>query len=481
MRVTPEARPQARPGLSRSDFLKLAGAAVGGVAVGVAVDRLNRRLAALTQILEPSSVQATLVPEATLTNVPEATIAPSPTSTPESGLEHPASAELLGLEVEQYANAWDFSQPEVLSRVAYQEFRDLAGSPFRVAFDTATSIPLLITNKDRQWQAANLKELAAKTGVNVGVVLETWNFRFLEAEFNFAMIPSSWPSNQLDSSESYKFDWEDEAIRLSQLRGIENFRLMHLVMSHGGMIPQWVRDGGYSREQLIQILTNYITTTMRHFHGRVREYVVINEPFRSYYGGGKFMGDIFQRVIGAEYIDIAFRAAREADPSASLVFNDCDNHSPDTGLTGQTQAIADNLKRQGLIDKVGMQMHIFRNGLPARTREEVVRTIQNYGVPAAVTEFDVTLQNMSGTQRERFIAQAGIYETMLGGALQSGLVKDLGFWGAADDESWLEDQTSPWGPPDADPDADPDMWDGDDKPKPAYYAVRKVLFEAINA
>ncbi|MFZ5845270.1 MAG: endo-1,4-beta-xylanase, partial [Patescibacteria group bacterium] len=133
--------------------------------------------------------------------------------------------------------------------------------------------------------------------------------------------------------------------------------------------------------------------------------------------------------------------------------------------------IVTRLARQGLIDKVGLQMHIDNQSMRA-SPDDVVRTIRSYGIPAAATEFDVDLRDEDGTERDRLTLQAQVYESMIRAALRSGVIKDVGFWGYGDALTGID--SSEFG---GTHNADPTMWDWSDRPKPAYYAVRKVLLE----
>lgn len=432
--------------LSRRDFLKLVG-------VGAGAALLN---ACAPKILSP-------------TPVPRATISPTATSVPTitpTAIPTPDFSELLMSEIALYAAAWGYNEQEVSARTTIVTMADSKDNQFKVAVDPQTSIPLLVTNENKQWQRASLKALADRAKMTVGVSVDyNTQLSLLKREFNYGLISSGWGwSTQPDSRSTIRFNFEDGLIRLSQEQGIDNFRLMHILCPNGGDVPEWLRKGNFSKKELTGIVTNYITTVMNHFRGIVQEYVVVNEPYRD--------GDLFRRVIGPEYVDIAFQAAREANPRASLVFNETDNHRSNGYSTSWTREIVGRLKSEGLIDKVGLQMHLERDviGDPG----DVTKTIQDYDLPASVTEFDYDIRHLKGTSRERFTKQGEVYERVLGAAISGG-VKDIGFWGGAYDKfSWKEQPEF-----NGSPDADPTMWDDDGNPKPAYYAVTKVLLGAV--
>lgn len=99
--------------------------------------------------------------------------------------------------------------------------------------------------------------------------------------------------------------------------------------------------------------------------------------------------------------------------------------------------------------------------------------MQSYGVPVLVTEFDVDLQNVTGSQDDRYALQAQVYKDMLTAALNSGVCKSFNVWGIGDKNSWLIKNKG-------ETNAAPTMYDDGLNPKPAYYAIRDVLSQASN-
>jgi endo-1,4-beta-xylanase len=193
---------------------------------------------------------------------------------------------------------------------------------------------------------------------------------------------------------------------------------------------------------------------------------VVNEPYIYPYR----LNDVFYNTIGLEYIEIAFQAAREADPTATLIYNDSDNHSSSGIITNLSREIVQRLKEEGLIDGVGLQMHLDGSNPP--DKDDVITTMRSYDVPVYVTEFDVNMKNVYGTVEEKYEIQAKIYGDMIEACLESNVCKSFSVWGIGDHYSWIE--TQQWYQHYS-KEGDPTMYDDSWQPKPAYYAMLEVL------
>jgi endo-1,4-beta-xylanase len=262
----------------------------------------------------------------------------------------------------------------------------------------------------------------------------------------------------------FDFGWPDRQLDTWRAAGLP-------IRGHGlvfptfwPLLPAWLTGGTFSRTELTQILVNHVERIVDHYKGRVSEWIVVNEPFFP----GRRENDPFYRVIGEEYIDLAFATAREIDPTAVLIFNDNDNHHS-RGSVDLTMGISRRLLEKGLIDAVGLQMHIadlpwVPGGVP--TAEDVTATIRGYGIPCVVTEFDYDLSAYPGTQTDRYQRQAEVYRWLIEAILDAG-VKEITFWGLEHQYSWLLAVGVKNGAA--------TMFEDPTHPKPAYFAVRDVL------
>ncbi len=242
--------------------------------------------------------------------------------------------------------------------------------------------------------------------------------------------------------------------------------------------PQWLTDqmlnGKIKKAQAAELLVNHVRTMVEQFRGEIGEWVVVNEPFRFY---SPTRGDLWKILLGEDYVEMAFRAAREADPQAKLLLNDYDNHArsgrgvytSDQDPITRNKTLVQRLQAKGLIDGIGLQMHI-RADKPL-AKDDLIATMRSYGVPVHITELDVNLKEVQGTDAERFAQQARVYADVLEAALQSGVCQSFCFWEFGDKYSWLENPYFDF----ASPLTDATPYDDALKPKPAYEAMRRVL------
>lgn len=309
-----------------------------------------------------------------------------------------------------------------------------------------------------------LRELADIRGFKIGTFYMSQEFDRItaiqEREFNLAGI---YVGMSLTQPEQGTFDFDI-------MRGLANRaeRNKREIIVHpliwAGDIPRWLSDRHFSREELITIIRNHISMTMRQLIGKKAIYVVVNEAYIN--------DDIFNAVIGSDYVDIAFQVARATDPSAILIYNDYNNHTTRGERTKLTRQIVERLKSKKLIDGVGLEMHL--NGAIPPTNADVITTMKSYGMPVYVTEFDVNLKDVTGSREQRFAKQARLYKEMFRAAIESGVCRYFVVFQTGDKFSVWE--TLP-GLPGYSVDADPTAFDDNLSPKPAYFALRDALME----
>jgi endo-1,4-beta-xylanase len=232
-----------------------------------------------------------------------------------------------------------------------------------------------------------------------------------------------------------------------------------LVWAYPDLLPTWISDGSLTAAQLADAMTNHVTEIVSHYRGQVAEWIVVNEP-------GVYENDPFARKVGPQYLQMAFAAARAADPDALLILNNYDNEAGSGANTAATRAAAEQLAAAGLVDRVGLQMHL--DGAHPPDAADVGRTMQSYPVPVCVTEFDIDLSNVAGTQDQRWATQASIAASMLKAVRGSGVCTSFTLWGIGD-PGRPANQSGPPGPVLATP------FDSHLQPKPFFQALLKGL------
>ncbi|MGD0707177.1 MAG: endo-1,4-beta-xylanase [Anaerolineaceae bacterium] len=337
-----------------------------------------------------------------------------------------------------------------------------------------------------------LPELAKQNGITMGTEFSIYNMRdprawsILKQDFDIVAIDEFSSTSVWKGRGEYDFSSIDAAVSFALNSGLK-IRASHLIFgatenSTFG-IPEWLKNSNYSRQEYIQILQEYITAVVSRYKGKVAEWSIANEAIgRSFYPGTDFWND----KIGPEYIEIAFRAARAADPNGILIFNGDNNESPRDASTTQnvdkTYQTVKTLKAKGVpIDVVGMEMHLFTpwNSKIPPQKQDVIDTMRRFGdlgVKVYITEIDVNVHTFPGSQTDKWKYQADLYRNMMEACLESGVCASFTTWGISDGTSAITTNCN--GCLNI-PDAAPLMFDADYNPKPAYFAIRDALQQGL--
>ncbi|MFI9586370.1 endo-1,4-beta-xylanase [Streptomyces sp. NPDC052236] len=211
--------------------------------------------------------------------------------------------------------------------------------------------------------------------------------------------------------------------------------------------PNWMRS--LSGSPLRQAMNNHITGVMSHYKGKIVQWDVVNEAFEDGNSGARRDSNL-QRT-GNDWIEVAFRTARAADPAAKLCYNDYNVEDWTWAKTQAMYRMVRDFKQRGVpIDCVGFQSH-FNSGSPYNSNFRT--TLQNFaalGVDVAITELDI--QGASGTTFANVTNDCLAVPRCLG----------ITVWGVRDTDSWR-------------PEHSPLLFNGNGSKKPAYTAVLNAL------
>ncbi len=191
----------------------------------------------------------------------------------------------------------------------------------------------------------------------------------------------------------------------------------------------------WTRTSLLNTVRTHIYTEVGHFRtkfpGVVTEWDVVNEPFVQ---SGARDNNVYQRVIGDDWIEQAFRAANKADPNAMLYLNEFDADTP-SARQRAVYALASDFVRRGVpIDGIGLEMHVGADGRYP-TLVELKNVMAQYaalGLRVSVTELDV-LRPVAG---DPVLVQRSAYNTVAQACQESTNCTGVTIWGAADQYSW---------------------------------------------
>lgn len=376
------------------------------------------------------------------------------------------------------------SSPKPLQPLAVQDTpaNPVAGSaapatptPFQALPPTPTlSAPPTPLPTTVPTSAGGLRVFADRSGLLLGAAivpseLENPQYaRLLANEFN-ALVPEV--DLMFDrvhpEPERYDFSGADAAIDFARRN---NMKVRAMTLAWGNALPDWVKQGNFSREQWIEILRQHIYTVAGRYKASPAERVVVawdvvNEAVAN--EGGLF-NNFWLQVIGPEYIPLAFQFAHEADPGALLFYNDNEGE----GLNVKSDSIyllVKELKESGVpIDGVGLQMHTTLEKAP--TTDELVANMQrlaDLGLLIHITEMDVRTQYSDLPLEQKLSAQAEVYQRVLDACRQVANCQAFFTWGLTDRYSWIPGYT---GSPDI-----PLLFDENFQPKAAYYALRAAL------
>ncbi|MEU3454664.1 endo-1,4-beta-xylanase [Micromonospora sp. NPDC006766] len=266
----------------------------------------------------------------------------------------------------------------------------------------------------------------------------------LDREFN-TITPENemkWDATE-PSQNQFRYPGADQIVSHAQAHGMKVRG--HTLLWHSQQ-PGWAQN--LSGSALRSAMVNHVTQVATHFKGKIYAWDVANEAFADGASGARRDSNL-QRT-GNDWIEVAFRTARAADPGAKLCYNDYNTDGINAKSTGIYNMVRDFKSRGVPIDCVGFQSHLGTS-MPGDYQANLQR-FADLGVDVQITELDI----------EQGSNQANLYGSVTKACLAVSRCTGITVWGIRDSDSWRTGQN-------------PLLFDNSGNKKAAYTAVLNAL------
>jgi endo-1,4-beta-xylanase len=339
----------------------------------------------------------------------------------------------------------------VVDNLRFRRITETNGEEYVVAYTRNTrdefsdNVPLFIRTEEG-WSEITFRR---QSNIEIGVYFEPnnsfWNnqnsINIIARKFNGIVIPYFWHVNfpEQNRNDFGLSNTYENIARLSDTQIIPTAA----VWQNRDFLPQWfVQNPNFG--SFSQMLIN----TLNRIPSNTSFIPVVNEPYP-----GDFLSSSLQLPPGYNnYIEYSFETARQTKPGIPLILNNFNIllNQPNYRFTHN---IASSLVNSGLIDGIGIQLHLDVQNIPSEDYLiSSFRAWNELGLPVYLTEVSVNIPNE--TQR------AEIFRRIVRAARATD-VRSLNLWGAGP-ASWRGSQST--------------IFSDQFRPNPGYYSILEELF-----
>lgn len=215
--------------------------------------------------------------------------------------------------------------------------------------------------------------------------------RFITSHYN-----SITPENQMKPKQIHPleniYNWApaDSVVKFAKKN---NMKIRGHALVWFQNVPGWMlldRNQVASKSVLYRKMQAHIEAVVKRYKKDVYCWDVVNEAISNKDDEVFRKSDPLYLIAGEEYVEMAFRYAKEADPDAQLFYNDYRFTNPIK--REKIYKLLKKLKEKGVpIDGVGMQSHYTIGEVTEKYLQETIDMFSKLGLKIQVTELDISI------------------------------------------------------------------------------------------
>lgn len=239
----------------------------------------------------------------------------------------------------------------------------------------------------------------------------------------------------------YEFEHADAMVVFAEAHG-QKVRGHNLCWHQSN--PAWL-ETTITPGNAAALLRQHILVVAGRYRGKIHSWDVVNEAIHlEDQNAGGLRNSVWLKNLGEGYIELAFRAAAEADPGAILTYNDfgMEHDAPDQERKrNAVLGLLRGLRARGApVQALGIQSHLTAHLDPPRFHElhGFLKELGKMGLRVFITEMDVDDRDLPADVAKRDRMVAGLYRDYLRTVLAHDHVRAVLTWGLADRGTWLD-------------------------------------------